>query len=238
MKRSTALLVLLVAFAGHACRNQSSVFASSNALGANEQLARYVTARSAEADSIPTERRAELRKLAGVVRESLEDRDAARLLFVCTHNSRRSQMAQIWARVAAAHSGIDNVEVFSGGTESTAFNPRAVDALERAGFAIVRTEQSDNPVYRVSIGADNTLDCWSKEFGDPTHPNDEFIAIMTCSEADRSCPFVPGAAHRIAMTYEDPKAFDGSAREQAAYDERCAQIAREMLLTFRFVNED
>ena len=55
---------------------------------------------------------------------------------------------------------------------------------------------------------------------------------MSCSQADRNCPLVPGCAARIALPYDDPKDFDGTDREAAMYDERCRQIAREMLFVF------
>ena len=52
------------------------------------------------------------------------------------------------------------------------------------------------------------------------------------ARADKQCPFVPGAALRIGLPFDDPKAFDNTPREAAMYDERCQQIARELLYVF------
>lgn len=152
-----------------------------------------------------------------------------------THNSRRSHLAQIWAQAAALHYRVPGVEVYSGGTEATAFNPRAVAALRRAGFDIQASADGNgsNPRYLVRFGGrSEPLECFSKIYSQPPNPQADFCAVMTCSEADRNCPLVAGATVRIALPYDDPKAFDGNPQESAAYDERCRQIAREMLYVF------
>ncbi|MCK4776283.1 MAG: protein-tyrosine-phosphatase, partial [Candidatus Krumholzibacteria bacterium] len=65
---------------------------------------------------------------------------------------------------------------------------------------------------------------------------EDFCAVMTCSQADKNCPVVVGASMRVAIPYDDPKAFDGTDQEAANYDERCRQISREMLYLFSAVN--
>ncbi|MCA8948398.1 MAG: protein-tyrosine-phosphatase [Planctomycetes bacterium] len=190
-------------------------------------LSNYVDARLAES---PAADRIELlRPLA----EAVAANPKLDLVFICTHNSRRSHLAQIWARTAARHFGFTDLQTFSGGTEATAFNPRAVAALERAGFTIERLGDGDNPHYRVRAGDDLAMDCFSKRFGDVPNPQRDFAAVMTCSDADRACPLVPGAALRFAIAYVDPKLADGTLTESATYDERCAQIATEMLWVMR-----
>lgn len=175
------------------------------------------------------ERRRILDRLASFVanRNALEE--PARLVFVCTHNSRRSQLAQAWARAMVAHVGALNIESYSAGTEVTAFNPRAADALARAGFEVSGTD-GDNPRMRVRYaeGAP-TLECFSKLMDDPANPSADFAAVMTCKGADEGCPVVGGASLRISLPYDDPKAFDGTPSEALAYDERSRQIATEML---------
>lgn len=141
-------------------------------------------------------------------------------------------MAQLWAATAAAHFGVEPVCTYSGGTEATAFNPRAVAALKRAGFEI-QNPGGDNPRYRVTYAAGGpVLECFSKTYDDALNPSDGFAAIMTCSEADEACPVVHGAALRSRLRYEDPKVADGTPGEAAVYDERCLQIAGEMLYLF------
>ena len=188
--------------------------------------------RQPEFDEIGADRRAVLDALA---QEAVVRRRAgrAKLMFICTHNSRRSQLAQVWAHVWASRLELNDVEVYSGGTEVTAFAPGAIAALQRAGLVIEAEGSADhsteNPIYAVRAADDAPATrCFSKRIDDPSNPQREFIAVMTCSEADAACPHVAGAVARFALSYDDPKAFDGTEREAAAYDERCAQIAREL----------
>ena len=161
------------------------------------------------------------------------DGQMVELLFVCTHNSRRSHFGQIWAAVAAHYFGINDVSTFSAGTEVTALHPNVLNALRIQGFQISTSEHtSSNRKYNVSFGNDLHLTCFSKLVTDASNPTKGFTAIMTCSDAELNCPIVPGANQRIAITYEDPKIFDGTADEGHAYLNRSDQIATEMLYVF------
>lgn len=158
-----------------------------------------------------------------------------KLNFICTHNSRRSHLSQIWAQTMAYKFGV-SVKTFSGGTEATAFNPNAVDALKRAGFSITK-KGDDNPRYQVSFDEEDVpMTAFSKKYEDHPNPTTGFAAIMTCSEADSECPVVFGADKRIKLFYEDPKVADGTPQEAARYDERCRQIAIEMYYVFSQIN--
>jgi arsenate reductase len=185
--------------------------------------------RMAEFDRIPPARQAQLRELSAYINERRADDQPVRLLFVCTHNSRRSHMAQLWTAAAAMHFDI-TIMTYSGGTEATAFNPRAVAALQRAGFEIERTTDDANPIYHVRLAEHgHPLTCFSKAYDHAPNPKDGFAAVMVCGEADEACPSVPGAVVRVAIPYVDPKISDNTPEEAATYDERGAQIAREML---------
>ena len=202
------------------------------------QITAFLTDRAAEFDRIPADRRADLDELAGYVRTRRDAGEPVRLTFICTHNSRRSHLAQLWAAVAAEHHGLSGVETFSGGTEATAFNPRAVAALRRAGFSIDVDESAadhdpGNPRYRVSSAESGSASVnFSKKYDAPPNPTADFCAVLVCSEADEACPLVKGADVRVSLPYVDPKAADGTPGEAAAYDERSRQIAREMLYAF------
>ena len=199
----------------------------------NPTMMNYIQAAQQDFDNIPDERKKQLRKMALFIQTKIKAGEEAWLIFICTHNSRRSHMSQLWARVAADYYEVPNVHTFSGGTEATAFNPRAVAALERAGFAIEKTSEGDNPHYQVTYSPDTPAqEAFSKKYDDPVNPPENFAAIMTCSQADKNCPFVPGATLRIAIPYEDPKEADGTPEEAARYDERSKQIATEMLYCF------
>lgn len=189
----------------------------------------YVKSRVAEFDKIPDKRRELLDQITEYVRDANREQKPARLVFICTHNSRRSQMSQVWAQTAAAYYGV-NIDAFSGGTETTAFNPRAVAALKRAGLEIPDVKPDTNPHYEVRFGREKkAIECFSKVYDHEPNPKKEFCAVMTCAQADEKCPSVEGATLRVPLHFEDPKKSDDTPQEAATYDERCAQIAREML---------
>lgn len=184
---------------------------------------------------IPSARKEKLGEVANYIREELKKSGNVKLNFICTHNSRRSHLAQIWTQTAAEGYGIKNVETYSGGTEATAFNPRAVAAVERAGFS-VDNPGGENPKYEIRFSEDAApMICFSKTFDDPVNPSKDFAAIMTCSDADENCPLVPGTTFRSPITYRDPKESDGTDREKETYDERCVQIGTEMFYMMSLV---
>lgn len=166
----------------------------------------------------------------------IKSNEEVRLNFICTHNSRRSQFSQIWAKTAADYHGIE-VFCYSGGVEVTAFNERAVSAIKRDGFKVVQKGE-ENPVYFVFHGEESEpIVTFSKVYDDAINPNSGFAAVMTCDHADENCPFIPGAEKRIPLRFEDPKAFDGTVLEEKMYTERSHQIAAEMFLIFQRVKE-
>ncbi|MEQ9402547.1 MAG: protein-tyrosine-phosphatase [Cyclobacteriaceae bacterium] len=190
-------------------------------------LKNYVDSLQSDIDKLPDGRKATLNQISDYIRSS----GSPKLNFICTHNSRRSHLGQVWAQTAAEFHGI-KIESFSGGTEATAFNPNAVEALKRAGFEI-QIPGGTNPKYTVSFSPDNDpMICFSKKFDEAPNPAQNFAAIMTCSEADAECPVIFGASERIKLLYEDPKVADGTPDEANKYDERCRQIASEMFYIF------
>ncbi|MCW9708375.1 low molecular weight phosphatase family protein [Fodinibius salsisoli] len=193
-----------------------------------QELLTYIQQLEDDTFQIGSERKQKLRQISDFISSKVEEGSGAKLTFVCTHNSRRSHFCQVWAAVLAHHFGLEYINTFSGGTEETAFNPRAVAAIERAGFK-VENPGGENPRYKVFYAEDAApLTCFSKTFDDEANPQDGFAAIMTCSDADENCPLVPGTSLRISIPYIDPKESDGTPGEAQTYDERCRQIASEM----------
>jgi arsenate reductase len=181
-------------------------------------------------DEISEERKVILNRLSKAIQQSINQHGKVKLIYVCTHNSRRSHFGQIWSKVAAAYFDIAYVETFSGGTEATAFNPNAIEALRNQGFEITTNEMnSNNPVYLVDFGAKEKIVCFSKVYDHEGNPKRDFIAVMTCSDAEENCPFIPGVSYRIATTYEDPKKFDDMPLQEVKYLERSRQIALECM---------
>ena len=155
------------------------------------------------------------------------------LVFICTHNSRRSHLSQVWAQTMANYFNIKNVFCYSGGTEATALFPMVAETLKKQGFEIFKLSDTNNSVYTIKYSEnEHPVIGFSKKLDDDFNPKSEFVAIMTCDSANEACPFVPGAEKRIPITFEDPKAFDNTPQQVEKYIERSLQIATEMKYVF------
>jgi arsenate reductase len=182
---------------------------------------------------ISEKRKEVLQPLIDYIQLKLNDKQTIRLNFICTHNSRRSHLSQIWAQTMAFHFGINNVFCYSGGTEATAIFPKVIETLVNQGFQIQQLSENNNPVYAVKYSEnESAIICFSKTFDDLFNPNSQFVAIMTCSSADKGCPFIAGAEKRLPIRYDDPKAFDGTDLMDTKYAERSLEIASEMMYVF------
>lgn len=188
---------------------------------------------SLQFDTISEARKAVLQPLIDFIQSKSDNREVIRINFICTHNSRRSHLSQVWAQAAAAYYQINNVVCYSGGTEATALFPMAAKALENAGFKVMPLSKGENPIYAIKYEENaHPIVAFSKKYDDAFNPNAGFAAILTCSQADEGCPFVAGAEKRIPITFEDPKVFDGSPQQEEKYNERSVQIATEMGYVF------
>ena len=134
---------------------------------------------------------------------------AQRVLFLCTHNSARSQMAEGLLR----HLGGDRFEAHSAGTEATRVRPLAIRAMHELGIDI-------------SQQTSKTLD---------PYVNDRFDYVITvCDDANEACPYFPNAAHRVHWSLPDPSKATGSEAEQLAVyqtvrDDLRSRIESELL---------
>jgi arsenate reductase len=184
-------------------------------------------------ESIPAERKIILQPLVDYIQTKVTKHQAVRLNLICTHNSRRSHLAQVWAQTAAAYFDIEKVYSYSGGTEATALFPMIAQTLEQSGFQINKLSEGTNPIYAIKYGKNEpSIIGFSKTYDHAFNPESEFAAIMTCSQADGACPFIAGAEKRIPITFEDPKAFDNTPQQEAKYQERSLQIASELFYVF------
>ncbi len=187
-------------------------------------------------DDIPEERKAILAQIAAYIQAKYDKNDPINLVYICTHNSRRSHFGQIAAAIAADFFSVDNVNVFSGGTEATAFHPHAIKALTDLGFNILSEDETiKNPIWHVQFGVNIGTICFSKVYDHSANPSNNFAAIMTCSDAEKNCPFILGTDLRIGTTYNDPKASDGTPQQEETYKARFLQIATEMMYAFSLV---
>ena len=191
------------------------------------------TIKIVEKISISKERVEILQPLVNYIQNKVDADEEIRLNFICTHNSRRSHLSQIWAQTMAFHFGIKNVYCYSGGTEATAMFSKVAETLVNQGFQVQKLSEEQNPVYAVKFDANqHPIICFSKAYFDDFNPKSNFGATMTCNNADEGCPMVFGAEARFPIKYDDPKAFDGTELMNEKYAERSLQIASEMYFVF------
>ncbi len=112
-----------------------------------------------------------------------------RVLFLCTHNSARSQMAEGLLR----HLARDRFEVYSAGTEATSIRPEAIAAMAELGVDISGQESETLDRY-----LDEPFDC----------------VITVCDDANEACPGFPGAKTRLHWSIRDPSRATGSDEER------------------------
>lgn len=194
---------------------------------------------SLNVSKISKERQQILQELIDFIQEKKNAGQAINLNFICTHNSRRSHLSQVWAQTMAAYFNINNVYCYSGGTEATALFPMAAKTLNNAGFEVEVIAQGTNPVYSIKNEENaHPIIGFSKTFDHAFNPKSEFAAIMTCSNADENCPFIAGVEKRIPITYKDPKAFDNTPLQAEKYKERSLQIATELFYVFSKIQDN
>jgi arsenate reductase len=188
--------------------------------------------------NIDSKRKLVLQPLIDYIQSQVSNDEMVNLNLICTHNSRRSHLSQIWAQTAATFYKIPNVFCYSGGTEATAMFPMVAETLQNIGFQIEKLSQESNPIYAVKMGESlPPVICFSKKYDESFNPVSNFAAIMTCSQADQGCPLILGASVRIPITYEDPKAFDLTPLQAEKYHERSIQIALEMAFVFSNIKQ-
>ncbi|MGS2738167.1 arsenate-mycothiol transferase ArsC [Sinomicrobium sp. M5D2P17] len=189
-------------------------------------------------DSIPPDRKETLQPLIDFIRHKIHTEEEIRINFICTHNSRRSHLSQVWAQTLAHYFNIRNVYCYSGGTEATALYPMVTEVLEDTGFKVDKLSQDSNPVYAIKYSDnEHPVIGFSKKLDDGFNPASGFAAVMTCSQADGGCPFIAGAEKRVPVTFEDPKIYDGTPQQKEKYHERSLQIATELFYVFSEINK-
>jgi arsenate reductase len=182
---------------------------------------------------IPSKRKDVLQPLIKYLKEKINAGEQINLNFICTHNSRRSHLSQIWAQTIAHYVGLTNVYCYSGGTEATALFPVVVKTLKHSGFEILKMSEAQNPIYSIKYAENqHPIIGFSKTYDDSFNPSSNFGAILTCNSANEACPLVTGAENRFPVTFEDPKKFDNTPLQAEKYQERSLQIASELFYVF------
>ena len=172
---------------------------------------------------VPLEKR-QLQELSSII----SDEKTININFICRHNSRRSQLDQIWAQTIANFYDLD-ISTYSGGTESTALFAEVTNTLKSTGFLVTIISEGKNPIFAIKFGKNaNPILGFSKKYDSEYNPHSGFIAVMTCSSASTDCPLVRGAKIRFSLTYNDPKTSDNTPNQKGVYAERSKQIATEI----------
>jgi arsenate reductase len=193
---------------------------------------------SFSSENISNERKQILQSLIEYIQSKLSANQPVLLNFICTHNSRRSHLSQIWAQTMANYFEISNIYCYSGGTEATALFPKVVKTLQKQGFETMKLADSPNPVYAIKY-EDNAMPIigFSKEYFHDFNPKSNYAAVVTCSSADENCPVVLGAEKRFAVRYDDPNIYDGTPEMDEKYREKSIEIATEMYYVFSKLNK-
>jgi arsenate reductase len=186
-----------------------------------------------DVSTIKEDRKDILQRLTNYVQEKVDNNNDVNLNFICTHNSRRSHLAQIWAQALATYFKIPHVHCYSGGTEATAMFPMTAKTLMNQGFLFQTLVEGENPIYTIKYSPNRQpIIGFSKIYSDDFNPSSNFAAVLTCSEADRDCPFIPNADIRVSLTFEDPKKYDNTLLQSEKYEERSLEIATEIYYVF------
>ncbi len=173
-----------------------------------------------------------LNEITETLQDHLNKDGYLNLYFICTHNSRRSQFSQAWAHALAQERQLP-IYSFSAGVEVTACNHRTIESLKRAGFEVaVLMDELPNPNYEIRWKTGMPITLFSKLFDDVSKPKTDFFALMTCSDADENCPYIPGTIKRIPLKYTDPKFADDTPEEASAYDTCSHTIRTEIQYIF------
>jgi arsenate reductase len=187
--------------------------------------------------TISDDRKNLLLKISKGIIEEYKKEGVVNLNFICTHNSRRSQLGQVWGFFAANYFDL-NIHSFSGGTEVTAFFKNTVKTLQKVGFTFhLENFSHQNPKYIISFeGTTKSILGFSKRYDDAENKN-PFIAITTCNNADTNCPFIPEATYRFHLPFIDPKASDNTDLQDETYLKTNQQIAAEIYFVFSEVKK-
>jgi arsenate reductase len=187
--------------------------------------------------TITEDRKIVLSNIVAAIAQEYSENKTVNLNFICTHNSRRSQLGQVWSFFAASYFNL-NINAFSGGTEVTAFYKNTVKTLQKVGFEFQLTDFShQNPTYQISFnGTENRILGFSKLYSNPIN-TEPFMAITTCNNADINCPFIPTASHRFHLPFIDPKHSDGTKEQEKTYLQTSIQIAGEVYFIFSEVKK-
>ena len=146
------------------------------------------------------------------------------IVFICTHNSRRSIFCEVWANILA-NKYLKNINFYSAGTERTSIHNEVIKSFSRLG---IKTKENTIQIGETSIILKSKI---LKEL-----KLDSFISIFTCGEAEESCPIDRRSQINIPLLFDDPKRYDGLKNERIEYDKTCSLIAKKLNFIIKRIN--
>ena len=143
--------------------------------------------------TISEKRKALLNDLASSLKKEIvlkeQNDDSVAVVYLCTHNSRRSHFAQVWGHIASVYFGVSNLKNLFRRYSCYACHPNTIAALKQIGFDIKCDDLScENPLYHVYYNDEEFIECYSKANSDESLPQKDFIAVMTCSDSVTTAP--------------------------------------------------
>ena len=147
------------------------------------------------------------------------------LVFLCTHNSRRSQICEVWGSIFSL---IYKKEILinSAGTIKTSVHKEIFNVLKKCGVSVNENEEIAFKNLLIKLKS-KTLDQIDAK---------KFIAIMTCSDAEKSCPIDSRSVKNINMFFKDPKVYDNTKYMEEEYLKTNSNIAEELNYIFKRIN--
>ncbi len=185
-----------------------------------DRLSEYV--KELEKFSLEDFQKVRVKKIAKTLKNEIKSYNS--IVFVCTHNSRRSQFCQVWSQILSDIYKL-NLSFQSAGVIKTEVYVEVIRSLQRAGVDIDETGTILINNKQVSLFSKSLDEINLKAF----------ISMMTCSDAEKSCPTDPRSKKNISLFYPDPKRFDGTKDEIKEYDFTCKSIAAEINAIFKLL---
>ena len=195
------------------------------------ELLAYLNQRAAEFEQIPDERKADLARLADYIRQRQAGDGGARITFICTHNSRRSHLAQVWAQVAAYYYAVPRCPPIPAARRS----PRSTRERQRPFNVPVCGSRPTNPPQPIRaiewrpVIAGRRSSVTRSGLTKLPIPRAASPPCLTAPKPTRPARWSAVAICDCRSAMMTPKAADGTAEEAAVYDQRSRQIGREML---------
>ncbi len=200
------------------------------------KISKFNTQIQKKIENIAPERKSILHNIARKIITTFYGDGQCNVLFVCTHNSRRSQASQLLFNhfIQSCHL---EIKAFSAGTEATCFNQSMIHAASYFGFDLTTDKESLNPIYELQNQPyQDSMQYFSKVVDHKINPKKSTVAIMVCNDADKNCPIISSANYRLPLPFQDPKSSDGKQHEAATYQASFVEIGAEMLYLVNYLN--